>query len=945
MKNKLLSLLALSAFLLCGCSEDVSSSSSTTSQSSSTSESTSTSSSTGESSSSSTSSSTSKGDDSGDTPSPVTPSSITNVTINGTISDFYVGDYSKNISASVSGTGEYNKYVTWSVDKEDIIEFEAKQNSPYIRALSAGEVVLTATSNQDNSKCASVTITVLEPVVDNVSLNVGSNLTLEKYASKSISATVNGKGSYSQNVTWDSSENDIVEISGTSNNVTIKALKCGSTTLTATADNGKTASTTINVTPNFNYDSEMTYKLVTSVDDLTLGERYIIVSSSKDVAMSPTLSKDHLLTASITKDGDLIKGVKGSEVMTFVLEGGTTTNSYSFNYKDKYVSSKEAKKMTLSSSIDGNSSWTIDVSSDKTTIKSLNNDIYLKENGFFATYGLPSVGRDICLYKYESGKENIEFSFGDTLTLSTNSTKEYDIIVNGFEPISYSFDVDSSIASISEENGKMIIATTDVDGETSVKCTASDDSITVSKSFTLITTTYSYTFDEGDYAFTSAISTNAHYLTSSSSNSDASPFVIDDDECYLSFTKALEGNDTFFIKNSDGKYLNKSDNQARVTFTDEEAIWTLSKVDNQIYASIEVNGTYYLTYKEVSNPWICVSNKTAVNLVSCPTGVKDIAIDSSSLKKTTYNYDETFDSTGLKVNVTFETSLGDITLDMNDKVSWNMSFTASSIEGSIALLGVDHSIVVNGLTITHYVLDSITLDATSVIKDYVAGDAPRTDDLVVTAHYLDGSNERLETVTDYTVSPEVIEENTTEITITYNDKFATYPINEVLPNRFVEADHLTAGYHITFGATLDKTGYEIAADGDLNTISTTYIDNLRGSLVFNVIKPEEGSREEIGDNVYLYWRFQVVEASDEDCIGKYLTVDGSKGKLALTDDNTSDKSLFWNKSALDSELIVYSKYTGNIVSINKDSHKFSANAFDASSYSEITVYRDKNVNP
>ncbi len=942
----------MSTFLLCGCSEDVSSSSSTTSQSSSTSETSSNS----ESSSSSTSSSTtdSKDDDSGDTPTPVIPSSITNVTINGTISDFYVGDYSENISASISGTGDYNKYVTWSVDKEGIIEFEAKQNRQYIRALSAGEVVLTATSNQDDSKSASITITVLEPVVESVSLNVGSNITLEKYASKSISATVNGKGSYSKDVTWESSNKDIVEISGTSNNVTVEALKCGTTTLTATAGNGKTASTTINVTPNFNYDSKMTYKLVTSVDDLTLGERYIIVSSSNNVAMTPTLSKDHLLTESITKDGDLIKGVKGSEVMTFVLEGGTTVNSYSFNYKDKYVSSREEKKMTMSSSIDGNSSWTIDVSSDKTTIKSVNNDFYLKENGFFATYGLSSGVRDVCLYKYESGKENIEFSFGDTLTLSTNSTKEYSIFVNGFEPTSYSFDVDSSIASISEENGKMKITTTNVDGETSVECTASDGSISVSKSFSLRTTTYSYTFDEGKYAFTSALSINAHYLSSSSSNSDANPFVIDNDDCYLSFTKALEGNDTFFIKNSDGKYLNKSDGQARVTFTDTEAIWILSKVDNQIYASIEANGTYYLTYKEASNPWICVSNKAAVNLVSLPTSVKDIVVDSSSLKKTTYNFDETFDSTGLKVNVTFETSLGDITLDMNSLVTWNESFDSSSIGGNITLLSLDHSVVVNGLTITHYVLDSITLDASKVIKDYVDGDAPRTDDLVVTAHYLDGGNERTETVTDYTVSPETINESTTEITITYNDKSATYPINEVLPNRFKPTDHLTTGYHITFGATLDNIGYEIApATNSVFTSHSEYVDNPRGSLVFTVVKSGDDYRVVEGTNVYLHWRLQVCEVLDDQytsLIGKYLTVDGSKkALLTLTDDNTSDSSIFWYKASSSKEddteaLTLYSKLTSNIISINKDSNDFTAHAFN-SSYSEITVYRDKNVNP
>lgn len=946
MKYKIFSLVALSAFLLCGCSEEISSSSNNNSSSNSIS--TSTSSSSSETSTNSTSSS------SDSSSSEKTKSVVTGITINGSISDFYVGDTSRNISASVSGTGDFNKYVTWSVDKENIIEFEAHQNTPYIKALSVGEVTLTATSNASSDIKASIKIEVLTPYVENITLNVGANLTLEKYSTKVVTALVSGKGNYSDSVEWSTDKNGIVEVSGNSSSVTITAKKCGTVVLSASIDD-KSCSTSINVTPNFTYESEMTYKKVTNVNELTLGERYIIASSSKDVAMSMTPNNNHLSNANVTKDGDLIKGVKGNEVLTFILEEGISNNSYSFNYKNQYVSSSKVKTASLSSELNSDSSWTINIEDDKTTIKSLNNDFYLKENGFFATYGMTSTTvRDVLLYKYVSGKENIEFCFGDELSLSTNISRNYEIIANGFEPTNYSFELDETIASISVNGSLMSITTSGNEGTTSVKCIASDLTHNVSKSFTLTTTTYNYSFNDDIYAFTSGLTTTSDYLIPHSDDNNGNPFKIDSNDNYLTFEKAYEGDDTFYIKSFkqdlNGEYLNKNSSKARVLFTSEKAVWTLSKEGENIYATIATDQTYYLKYQNgVSHPWICVTTKSPVNLVAFPTGVKNIAVDSSNLVKKTYNDDEVFEPNGLKVNVTFTTSLGDVTLDLNDDVSWNNNFVTNGIKGSLNILENKYSVNVDGLTITHYVLDHISLDTSNVIKDYVVGDYTNTTNLVVTATYKDGEKEKTTNVTDYVVLPTQIKENTTEITVTYNSKQATYTINEVLPNRFVLTDHLTAGYRITFGSIINNCGYEIAPNSDEFTSSSIYVNNLRGSLVFNVVRPESDYRVEEGENVYLYWRLQVVEVVDEQyksLIGKYLTVDGSKKKLlTLTDDDNSDNSLFWNKSSIENtEVNLFSKITGNILSINKQSHDFSAHEFD-SNYEYITIYRDKNVNP
>lgn len=71
-------------------------------------------------------------------------------------------------------------------------------------------------------------------------------------------------------------------------------------------------------------------------------------------------------------------------------------------------------------------------------------------------------------------------------------------------------------------------------------------------------------------------------------------------------------------------------------------------------------------------------------------------------------------------------------------------------------------------------LKSISLDATNVKKDYYAGDRFDTTNLIVTANY---DNDKTQTALNYTVTPEILTEDTERVIITYRGKTAEIDVN------------------------------------------------------------------------------------------------------------------------------------------------------------------------
>ena len=113
------------------------------------------------------------------------------------------------------------------------------------------------------------------------------------------------------------------------------------------------------------------------------------------------------------------------------------------------------------------------------------------------------------------------------------------------------------------------------------------------------------------------------------------------------------------------------------------------------------------------------------------------------------------------------------------------------------------------ITVTDAELDSIALTTDGVKTQYYAGDTFDTTNLVVTAKYADG---KTQTATNYSVSPQVLTEDTTEVTITYRGKTAVVSVT-VTPLK-VESIEVTAPPTKTqynAGDVFDPTGMVVTA--------------------------------------------------------------------------------------------------------------------------------------
>lgn len=113
------------------------------------------------------------------------------------------------------------------------------------------------------------------------------------------------------------------------------------------------------------------------------------------------------------------------------------------------------------------------------------------------------------------------------------------------------------------------------------------------------------------------------------------------------------------------------------------------------------------------------------------------------------------------------------------------------------------------IVITDSALSSVCVDTQNAKTDYFAGDSFDRTTIVVSAVYED---ESVQTVNNYTISPEVLTKDTTEVTVTYKDKSQIIPVTVTEPKVTsieITSDPVKTIY--TEGDTFDPTGMVITA--------------------------------------------------------------------------------------------------------------------------------------
>ena len=135
----------------------------------------------------------------------------------------------------------YSKNVSWSSSNEAVATVSAAGT---VTAKSAGTAVITATT--ENGKTASCTITVEKKLIPITEVYLDkSSATLTEGDTATLTATVLPENTtYSKDVSWSSNNSEVAAVDA---NGTVTAKSVGTTIITATSENGKSASCTITV--------------------------------------------------------------------------------------------------------------------------------------------------------------------------------------------------------------------------------------------------------------------------------------------------------------------------------------------------------------------------------------------------------------------------------------------------------------------------------------------------------------------------------------------------------------------------------------------------------------------------------------------------------------------------------------------------------------------------
>ena len=287
---------------------------------------------------------------------------------------------SENLISNISPSNASNKDVTWRSSNTSVATID--QNGK-ITAKKIGTTIITASTSGYSATC---TINVVNTIdLKGITINKTS-LTLKEKNSETLKITFNPSNATNKKITWKSSNTSIATID---NNGTVKALKPGSTTITAVSnDGGYVATTKVTV--------EALSKKVTGVGidkkelNLVAGEE-----STLKVTVNPSYAENKNVKwqssdekVATVKDGIITAKRKGTAEIKVITEDGekeaickiTVTSppvkSISFKEKEKtiYVGNTEILS-TINDPVNSELESPIWTSSNEKVVKVVNGKI------------------------------------------------------------------------------------------------------------------------------------------------------------------------------------------------------------------------------------------------------------------------------------------------------------------------------------------------------------------------------------------------------------------------------------------------------------------------------------------------------------------------------------------------------------------------------------------
>ena len=162
---------------------------------------------------------------------------VTGVNLNISDLKLIVGK-TETLTATISPGDATDKSITWSSSDTSV----ATVSNGKVTAKKSGTAIITATSNNGKKATCKLTVSSGTVAVTGVSLNI-SDLKLVVGQSETLIATISPSNATNKAVSWSSSDGSIATVE----NGKVNAKKAGVVTITATSNNGKTATCKVTV--------------------------------------------------------------------------------------------------------------------------------------------------------------------------------------------------------------------------------------------------------------------------------------------------------------------------------------------------------------------------------------------------------------------------------------------------------------------------------------------------------------------------------------------------------------------------------------------------------------------------------------------------------------------------------------------------------------------------
>ena len=258
----------------------------------------------------------------------VKPVNVSSVTLNRETLSLILGE-TATLTATVHPENAANKNVSWTSSNAGVASVDA---SGKVSAQSVGTAKITVTT-EDGGKTASCSVTVSPIAVTGISLNK-TTMSLLIGGTEKLTATVSPSNATNKNVSWTSSNSNIVTVDSNGN---VSAIKDGTAVITATTeDGGKKATCSVTVNPIAVTGVSLSQTSLT----MTVGDTQALsatVTPSNATDKSVTWSSSNTSVATVSSSGLVTAKAAGSATITVKTNDGGKKATCSVTVQAKTV--------------------------------------------------------------------------------------------------------------------------------------------------------------------------------------------------------------------------------------------------------------------------------------------------------------------------------------------------------------------------------------------------------------------------------------------------------------------------------------------------------------------------------------------------------------------------------------------------------------------------------